>query len=722
MGVKNQPRAKMSSTTFEARSSSMVSLLLFLIITAQLGVGEVEAEEAASKVYIVYMGARQHADPKLVTASHHELVASVLGSKEAAAQSILYSYKHGFSGFSAVLTDSHAKQISEMPGVVRVTPSRSCEAHTTRSWDFLGLSYSPLSQVLANSNQGDGVIIGVVDSGIWPESRSFSDIGYGPIPSRWKGTCEEGVAFNASHCNRKIIGARWYARGLSSDYLEEEYLSPRDMDGHGTGTASAAAGSAVNNISFEGLGSGLARGGAPRARLAIYKVLWGRGGSSNTATVLAAVDDAIHDGVDILSLSLSFGLGDISYGWIHAAEKGITVVFSAGNDGPRPQSLGNTAPWVVTVAASTIDRSFPTPITLGNNVSFTGQSAFGAPRRNQFQPLAFLPDNPSCDRPLNATLVRDKVVLCFTGNRAPAQFFTAAASGITQAGGAGLILAQYTDHLPKTCLNISCFMIDYSVGLQIDDYIQGPSGPQKSSGEDGLYDCSRRIICAGSKDVAAPGVNILAAYRHAYALASGTSIACPHVSGIAALIKSLHPDWSPAAIKSALVTTASTFDEFGSPIIAEGVPRKIADPFDFGGGHVNPNKAVDPGLVYDIDAADYSKWEEGSIPDLNLPSISIPHLTTTTTVTRTVTNVGPINATFMARIQSPHGVRAVVAPSVLTFNATAVKHTFQITFTALRSVQGDFTFGSLIWSNNQHIVRIPITAKIAIQDSYADVF
>jgi subtilisin family serine protease len=202
--------------------------------------------------------------------------------------------------------------------------------------------------------------------GIWPESQSFDDNGYGPVPARWKGNCQTGVAFNTTSCNRKIIGARWYSSGIPDESLKGDYMSPRDLNGHGTHTASTIAGKQVWNASHHrsGLAAGVARGGAPRARLAVYKACWGTTGTCSTAAVLAAVDDAINDGVDVLSLSL--GIGSDIPGTLHAVASGITVVFAGGNAGPAPQTVENVVPWVITVAASTIDRSFPTVVSLGN--------------------------------------------------------------------------------------------------------------------------------------------------------------------------------------------------------------------------------------------------------------------------------------------------------------------------------------------------------------------
>ncbi|XP_074557251.1 subtilisin-like protease SBT3.5 [Curcuma longa] len=723
-------------------------LFLFCLLALQsYHILSIEAATAA-KLYIVYLGERKHENPEHVTDSHHDMLTCLLGSKKDALASIVYSYKHGFSGFAAMLTEEQADRLAESPDVTSVHPSRNYELQTTRSWDFLGLQYDHPTQLLEKSNNGEGIIIGMVDTGIWPESKSFDDDGYGPIPSRWKGVCQVGDAFGPSNCSRKIIGARYYNAGIDPAELEKDFLSPRDFNGHGTITASVAAGSIVHGANFHGLAAGVARGGAPRACLAVYKAVWGSGrgtGAGNSATVLAAIDDAIHDGVDVLSLSLVVPSED-SFGALHAVAKGVTVVYAAGNTGPTLHTVANTAPWVITVAASTIDRAFPTSIRLGNNQAFVGQSIFynSTYGSGKFWPLLYggrcTPDS------LNGTDISGSIVLCFSN-------YLISTSSILNAGGKGIIYALYTENLLENtqCRGLICVLVDFNVGYHIRVYIATASSPEVA------VELTHTVVGQGvlspkvawfsargpalpfpsvlKPDIAAPGVSILAAYRDSYVFRSGTSLACPHVSGVVALLKALHPDWSHAAIKSALVTTASNVNAYGMPIQAESLPRKIADPFDFGGGQIDPNKASDPGLVYDIDPQEYYKFFNCTagqfsicaqvlepVYNLNLPAISIPDLIAAKTVRRTVTNVGKADAVYKVSIESPSGVQMTVEPPTLVFDASAKAHSFEVTFMAIHKLQGNYVFGSLTWSDGEgHIVRIPIAVRVVIQESYADV-
>ena len=177
---------------------------------------------------------------------------------------------------------------------------------------------------------------------------------------------------------------------------------------------------------------------------------------------------------------------------------------------------------------------------------------------------------------------------------------------------------------------------------------------------------------------------------------------------------------------------ASVTDRFGMPIQAEAVPRKLADPFDFGGGHINPDRVVDPSLVYDVDAKEYNNFFNCPIGlldgcesyqlNLNLPSIAVPDLKNQVTVLRTITNVGPVEATYRVDVEAPAGVAVSVEPSVITFTAGGDKSvTFKLTFTAKQRVQGGYTFGSLTWSDQSvYSVRIPIAIRTVIEDFVAD--
>ncbi|CAL4905683.1 unnamed protein product [Urochloa decumbens] len=727
---------------------------------------------ADTKIYIAYMGEKKHDDPAVVSASHHDTLSSILGSKDEALKSIVYSYKHGFSGFAAKLTSSQAEQLKKYPGVVSVKPNTYYKLQTTRSWDFLGVNYYQPSGLLKKANYGKDVIVGVVDSGIWPESRSFDDTGYSPMPKRWKGICQGGQAFNATSCNRKIIGARWYKEDVDLETIDtkREHMSPRDANGHGTHCASTIAGVPVRNASHHGgrLGAGMVRGGAPHARLAVYKACWSKKGGGTTcsdAAVLMSMDDAVHDGVDVLSLSLG-GLTE-TVGSLHLVARGITLVFGAGNNGPVPGTVLNASPWVISVAASTIDRSYPTEITLGNGEKLVGQSYYdndvSALNSSDFHSLV---DAGSCtEKEVVSANVTGKVAMCFAPLEAaaspPSAAIISTLVALYNAKAKGMIFAQYTNNLIDSvqlnCKNLgmACVLVDYQLGYRIIVYgyiLSSDSSPvvkispTKSIIGNGVL--SPRVAWFSGRgpsvafpailkpDITAPGVSVLAAKGDSYEFMSGTSMACPHVSAVAVLIKSVHPGWSPAMIKSAIVTTASVTDRFGMPIQAEGVPSKVADPFDFGGGHINPERAVDPGLVYDINPKEYTKFfnctlepdkdcttDIGKLYFLNLPSIAVPDLKDSITVWRTVTNVGPAKAIYRAMIQAPAGVIMSVDPSVITFKKGGRQSaTFKVTFKARQRVQGAYTFGSLTWfDDRKHSVRIPIAVRTIVQDFMADI-
>ncbi|XP_006397047.2 subtilisin-like protease SBT3.8 isoform X1 [Eutrema salsugineum] len=775
------------------RSSILVVLSLLILLIGQSSFVARAGAERKTKVHIVYLGEKQHDDPEFVTESHHQMLWSLLGSKEDAHDSMVYSYRHGFSGFAAKLTNSQAKKIADLPEVVHVTPDSFYELATTRTWDYLGLSAANPKNLLNDTNMGEEVIIGIVDTGVWPESEVFNDNGIGPVPSHWKGGCESGEMFNSSHCNKKLIGAKYFINAFLATYESFnsteslDFISPRDFDGHGTHVATIAGGSALPSISYKGLAGGTVRGGAPRARIAMYKACWYLDSlditTCSSADLLKAMDEAIHDGVDVLSLSIGYRVpfypetdirDGIATGAFHAVLKGITVVCSGGNSGPAAQTVGNTAPWILTVAATTLDRSFPTPITLGNNKVILGQAMYTGPELG-FTSLVY-PENPgnsnesfsgTCERLLiNSNLtMAGKVVLCFTTSKRYSAV-SSAARYVKRAGGLGVIIARNPGDTLAPCVDdFPCVTVDYELGTNILLYIRStgssvvkiqpsrtlvgqPVGTKVAEfSSRGPSSVTPAIL---KPDIAAPGVSILAATStnstfndRGFIMLSGTSMAAPVISGVVAFLKARHRNWSPAAIRSAIVTTAWRTDPFGEKIFAEGSPRKLADPFDYGGGLVNPEKAAKPGLVYDLGLEDYILYmcsvgynesaisqlaskktlcsnPRPSVLDFNLPSITIPNLKDEATLTRILTNVGPLDSVYKVAVEAPLGVQVTVTPEKLVFNSTTKRVSFKVKVSTTHKINTGYYFGSLTWSDSVHNVTIPLSVRTQILQNYYD--
>ncbi|TYH04396.1 hypothetical protein ES288_A08G002900v1 [Gossypium darwinii] len=623
-------------------------------------------EKKSYNVYIAYLGSLPDGD--YIASSHHCNMLQALSKHSSVENYLIRSYKRSFNGFAAKLTNEEAKKLSSFKGVVSVFPSKVYHLHTTRSWDFLGLN-----QTVKRNATESNVIVAVFDTGIWPESDSFSDEGFGPPPQKWKGACKGGQNFT---CNNKLIGARVYITDSASD-----------TEGHGSHTASTAAGNNVVNASFYGFAEGTARGGVPSARIAAYKVC---NGICTSEDILAAFDDAIADGVDLITASLGsffvfeFYSDAVAIGAFHAAEKGVLVVQSAGNSGLAGfQSVASVAPWILSVAASTMDRHFVNKVVLGNGKTLTGLSINTFSLNRAMVPVVYgLQASSDCDEfsarlcfpnCLNKTLVKNKIILCDDMQGVHEAY---------NAGALGLITNMDTT-ISK----------DYD---SVTSYLNSTKQPKAEIlRSETITDKSAPIVASFSSkgpnfivpdilkpDISAPGVDILAAYspvaspsitttdprRVKYNIISGTSMSCPHVAGVAAYVKTFHPHWSPSAIKSALMTTAFPMD----------APRNQGAEFAYGSGHINPVKAIDPGLVYDNIKGDNIRflccigYDEGSIKNIAGNNTSCPKNSTkvlprdfnyptltalvpagkpfTVNFHRTVTNVGIARSTYNATI------------------------------------------------------------------------
>ncbi|XP_042495600.1 subtilisin-like serine-protease S isoform X1 [Macadamia integrifolia] len=726
----------------------------------------------SSKVYVVYMGSRISDNPDEILRQNHQMLIDIHGgSVEKAKASHIYSYRHGFRGFAAKLTEEQASVLARMPGVVTVFPNLKRRLHTTHSWDFMGLINDEEMEIPGYSTKNqENVIIGFIDTGIWPEAPSFNDRGMPSVPSRWKGKCEAGEAFNVSSCNRKLIGARYYLSGYDAEEDSATTLtfrSPRDSSGHGSHTASIAAGRYVPNMNYNGLAAGGARGGAPMARIAVYKTCWDSG--CYDVDLLAAFDDAIKDGVDILSLSLGpdFPQGDyfndaISVGSFHASTHGIPVVSSVGNEGTQG-SATNLAPWMITVAASSTDRDFVSEIKLGDGTNSTGESLSlletNGPRRiisaSDANAGYFTPYQSSycLESSLNSTIAKGKVLVCRHAELS-SESKVAKSLVVKEAGGVGMILIDETDKDVAIPFVIPAAIVGAKTGDRILSYINHTRKPISSISPAKTvlgYRPAPRVAAFSSKgpstltpeilkpDITAPGLNILAAWSPAigkinYNILSGTSMACPHITGIVALIKAVYPSWSPSKIKSAIMTTATVLDKSGRAMKVDP-GRKSGNPFDYGSGFVNPKRVLNPGVVYDANPADYKAflcsigYDKQSLhlitsdnstcnhtfpsaSDLNYPSITVPNLKDSFSVTRTVTNVGKPISIYKAVVSSPPGINVTVVPEYLVFNSYGQQITFTVNFKVIAPSK-DYVFGHLSWKTKKLRVTSPLVVRVA---------
>ncbi|KAK2660269.1 hypothetical protein Ddye_006802 [Dipteronia dyeriana] len=396
--------------------------LLLLLLGISISASKVEDYQT----YIIHMDHSHKPASFLTHESWHRSVLKSLSYPADDEEMLLYSYNHVIHGFSARLTALQLSEIEKSPAHLATYSESFGKLFTTHSPKFLGLKSK--SGLWPAASYGEGIIIGIIDTGIWPESDSFKDNGMPPVPERWKGQCENGTAFSPSACNKKLIGARSFSKGLQAAgrniSSESDYDSARDFFGHGTHTSSTAAGNHVLGASQFGYARGTARGVAPRAHIAMYKVLWETDTIKSAASdVLAGMDQAIADGVDIMSLSLGFDQTPffkdvIAIGSLSAIQKGAVAVCAAGNDGGL-QTIHNGAPWITTVGADTLDRSFHATITLDNGMTFKGISYYPESIYIVDAPLYYGKGNVNktiCNMgALNPDEVAGKVVLCDNG-------------------------------------------------------------------------------------------------------------------------------------------------------------------------------------------------------------------------------------------------------------------------------------------------------------------
>jgi subtilisin family serine protease len=712
-------------------------------------------------------------------AKHDEAISKVGGGAK------FYDYAITYNGFAAKLTETQSEALKGLKNVVSVTSDELQTMDTSSTPAFLGLTAAGgLWQQLGgkadgsaggkdSAGPGEGIIIGDVDSGIWPESQSVSDrdlsgkLVYQNIPHK-NFKCMNGEQFNNSMCNEKLIGATYFnaAWGGNAD-LEAarpwEFMSPRDYNGHGTHTASTAGGN--NGVQATGPAAvfGKVSGMAPRARIAAYKALWstqdGSTASGFTSDLVAAIDQAVSDGVDVINYSISGTttnfLDPAEVAFLFAADAGVFVSASAGNSGPTTGTVAHPSPWITTVAAGTHNRDGQGSVTLGNGTTYNGASvaspvgpaplvdstAVGLPGANATAlALCFTAFDNGGAPVLDPAKVAGKIVLCDRGVNARVNKSLA----VQQAGGVGMILVNTSANSINADLHfVPTVHLQDTARAAVKAYAATAGATARINQSTVVFNAaapftaafsSRGPLTAGGgdllkPDIIAPGQDVLAAVAKTPAqgnldfnVLSGTSMSAPHVTGLAALLMDKYPSWSPMAIKSALMTSGSD--------VLDGPNTNPLVIFRQGAGHVRPNLAANPGLVFDSGFNDWLAFLCGTTTgvgastcnalkaagfsldpsDFNSASIAIGDLAGVQTVTRKVTNVGGSPATYTPAVTGMTGITTNVSPSSLTLGAGQTG-TFTVSFTRTTATLNAYTGGQLTWSDGTHNVRIPLVVR-----------
>ncbi|SNS09229.1 PA domain-containing protein [Streptosporangium subroseum] len=604
-----------------------------------------------------------------------------------------------YGGIALRVPANKAAELLKLPGVAAVQEDKPEHLLSDSSPAFIGAPtiYNKLG---GSSSSGKGVIVGILDSGAWPEHPQFADPGTLPaVPATKDGSpriCDFGdnpltPAADPFVCNRKLIGGAPFLDTYNAVFGGEVYPdSARDSNGHGTHTATTSAGGPVAHANPLGIDRGPIHGIAPAAHVSVYKICGVQGCFPSDSA--QAVGRAIIDGVRVINFSISGGSSPYSdpveLAFLDAYAAGVLVSASAGNAGPGAATADHLSPWVTTVAASTQSRTFQSTLTLsgagGATATVKGASITAGIASPRPVVLASAPpyNNALCTSPAPPGIFVGKIVAC---ERGPGRILKS--FNVLQGGAAGMILYNTTPldimtdnhwlptvHLDKPETDTLLTFLSANPGAT-GKLTQGAKATWQG---DVITTFSSRGPGGDflKPDVTAPGLHILAGQTptledpaggpqgNLYQVIAGTSMSSPHVAGASALVFALHPTWTPGQVKSALETTAKTS-------VTKQDRVTPADPFDFGGGRIDLTKAGDPGLTLNETAENFaaSANDELNRIDLNLPSVNAPIMPGLITAKRTFTNVTDKTLTFTATGTTVSGANITVLPPLFSVKA-----------------------------------------------------
>ncbi|MCU1365966.1 MAG: peptidase and in kexin sedolisin [Ilumatobacteraceae bacterium] len=647
------------------------------------------------------------------------------------------SLQRVYGGVALTVPANQVSALLALPDVAAVQVDQLNHVDTDSSTSFIGAP-TIWSQDGGQALAGHGVIFGDLDTGLWPEHPSFTDNpALGNPPAKADGTpreCNFGdnpltPAVDPFVCNHKLIGGENFLTTYNTVVGGETFPdSARDSDGHGTHTSSTAAGDIVASAPIFGIDHGPISGVAPGAWVIEYKVcgLQGCFGSDSAA----AVEQAIVDGVNVINFSIGGGShpysDPVELAFLDAYDAGVLVSASAGNSGPAAATTEHVGPWVITVAASTQSREFDSTLTVtsgADSATFVGASIGTGVSAST--PIVLAQDIPGydalCSAPLPPGTAANTIVACQRGGNGRVE----KGFNVAQGGAAGMILynspladVETDNHfLPAVHLAdgtaFLAFMAAHAGAPVAGSFTPGA----KATGQGDVMAAFSSRGPGGQflkPDITAPGVQILAGNTPVpddvaagpsgeyYQAIAGTSMSSPHIAGSAILLASLHPDWSPGAIKSALMTTATT------NVVKEDLVTP-ADPFDDGAGRVDLTQAGATPVVFDESAL--RMYQLGNDPvtalDVNTPSVNVPTMPGTVRVLRTATNVTGKKYDFKISTVAPTGSKIRVVPDRGTIKP-GKSQTFQIFITS-NAPSGQY-FGSITLDGGKRVptLHLPV--------------
>ncbi|CAN5651648.1 hypothetical protein BH11ACT8_BH11ACT8_09660 [soil metagenome] len=712
------------------------------------------------------------ADSKAVQtyAKHLRSVQDKVASSVGASASKHYTL--ALNGFTADLSGAAATKLATDKNVLLLQKDAKSKVDTWQTPSFLGLdgANGAWAQHGGEANAGDGIVVGVIDSGIWPSTGSFKGAPLTSTPStKWdismsdsgatrmeksdgtvfRGQCETGDRFTLSMCSTKIIGARYYPDGYLADTPpaerpDSEFISPRDGSGHGSHTSSTAAGNPVNNVRVEGRSFGTITGMAPAAKIAVYKVCYENvdpdlSGCANS-DILLAIDDAIADGVDVINYSISGALDTvidpIELAYEGAAEAGIFVAASAGNSGPDASTVAHNSPWLTTVAAGT-HVNFDNTIILSDRTKIVGSSINGTPVPRT--PLVYsadavvsggdVDDADICGPDtLDPAVAGGKIVICYRG----VYDRVAKSAEVERAGGIAMILVNPSPNSLNADFHaVPTVHISDTDGSVLADYMETNPNPTALIAVGNRTDTvnplpqvagfsSRGPALANDgdllkPDITAPGQDVLAAVAppsnsgRRFDIYSGTSMSSPHIAGLAAFMQGVHPTWTPMMIKSAMMTTASK--------VLRSTGKTDTDVFATGSGQVQPKKFLDPGIFVTESARNWRGFITGQgldtgVPavdpkDLNIPSFADSSVPGAITISRTL--LATQKGTWKVKSYLP-GFTVTTSPSTVVSKRVNDLVDVDFTFTRTTATLGSYAKGAITLVGPTH-VRMPVAMR-----------